>query len=104
DYRRYNVVAYFNDTATAMIYTLSLHDALPIFDFEVVENLAKDAAQKPFQVGTFQITQATDGLFLIGFQQSPNTRFSAQFGIESLDRKSTRLNSVTWPPRMPSPA
>src|SRR3712207_8720185 len=30
------VVFFFNDTATTEIYTLSLHDALPIFDFGLV--------------------------------------------------------------------
>ena len=27
---------FFNDTATTEIYTLSLHDALPIYDFEMI--------------------------------------------------------------------
>src|SRR5690554_8181041 len=55
---------FFNDTATTEIYTLSLHDALPIF---VV------ALQVPAEVGKPLATES-------GF-------------IQFLDRKSTRLNS-----------
>src|SRR5258707_11494295 len=56
---------FFNDTATTEIYTLSLHDALPISRvFDVGSLLAEDRAQKLF--------------------------FRRELG---LDRKSTRLNS-----------
>src|SRR6478672_12379347 len=60
---------FFNDTATTEIYTLSLHDALPI-----LEPFAEDALGR--------------GLGLLGglCQHDP----SAQ---EAEDRKSTRLNS-----------
>src|SRR3712207_8617454 len=34
------LVFFFNDTATTEIYTLSLHDALPIFDLVAVKDLA----------------------------------------------------------------
>src|SRR5260370_3261121 len=37
---------FFNDTATTEIYTLSLHDALPIFD-----RLVREAAQRLSQTG-----------------------------------------------------
>src|SRR5260221_9548364 len=54
---------FFNDTATTEIYTLSLHDALPIFAPAIVAD-------------TFAV--------------SPGTPFCA---APILDRKSTRLNS-----------
>src|SRR3712207_6963795 len=38
---------FFNDTATTEIYTLSLHDALPIYVEEVVEELAALTATEP---------------------------------------------------------
>src|SRR5438477_8159904 len=55
---------FFNDTATTEIYTLSLHDALPIFDL---------ADLRPIQ-----------DLHLIPTMKAP--------GVDT-DRKSTRLNS-----------
>src|SRR3712207_9045708 len=33
---------FFNDTATTEIYTLSLHDALPIFEFDVITDTGGD--------------------------------------------------------------
>src|SRR5256885_11369858 len=55
---------FFNDTATTEIYTLSLHDALPISD--------------P----------------LTGHLQNPiDRRYAADFQGGTVDRKSTRLNS-----------
>src|SRR5260370_34229381 len=46
---------FFNDTATTEIYTLSLHDALPIFavfDTEVVFELGLDAIQRTPRTAT----------------------------------------------------
>src|SRR5256885_10916750 len=60
---------FFNDTATTEIYTLSLHDALPIFA----------------SIGT-QITDAFAGLDRIRELRSQPTEVEG-------DRKSTRLNS-----------
>src|SRR5437762_11092509 len=57
---------FFNDTATTEIYTLSLHDALPIF--------ATESPTRP--------------------QNSPISRFNWEHIFStSIDRKSTRLNS-----------
>src|SRR2546422_1673899 len=63
---------FFNDTATTEIYTLSLHDALPISRFDDV---------------------AGDHLFLRDVNDSPSER-RIDGGLErTRDRKSTRLNS-----------
>src|SRR5438067_9729738 len=66
-YRIPDVLFFFNDTATTEIYTLSLHDALPIF------------------------LRYADEL------QISNTRHAARIrlrtGVDREDRKSTRLNS-----------
>src|SRR5437773_9367146 len=60
------VYFYFSDTAPAEIYTLSLHDALPI--------LAKDKYQEYFRI----IREESERLTAL---------------INNIDRKSTRLNS-----------
>src|SRR5258705_4931509 len=67
---------FFNDTATTEIYTLSLHDALPI---------SHDGAEHhgAFQVGGRQVARARE------MRHEP-----AREGIaRARDRKSTRLNS-----------
>src|SRR5258708_27736132 len=60
---------FFNDTATTEIYTLSLHDALPIY-FKVIGH-------------------TSDGLVLL--QGENKARTTVQWS--NTDRKSTRLNS-----------
>src|SRR5688572_33408099 len=65
---------FFNDTATTEIYTLSLHDALPIFDL-------RDGPTEP-------LAQTVQRL-AVAFPLSRQQRNRAQYG----DRKSTRLNS-----------
>src|SRR5216684_5496504 len=57
------LIFFFNDTATTEIYTLSLHDALPIF-----------------RPGSAALTRSTSGDLAIS-------------AIGTKDRKSTRLNS-----------
>src|SRR2546422_3124332 len=69
---------FFNDTATTEIYTLSLHDALPIYEIEVsrkpvaVLRVARFAVTNPLQI------ERDHALKRI---------------INTTDRKSTRLNS-----------
>src|SRR5438477_9702249 len=60
---------FFNDTASTEIYTLSLHDALPI-----LENLFEQFTLK-------------------NCRRRANTQAAAALHQEDLDRKSTRLNS-----------
>src|SRR5439155_24138039 len=81
---------FFHDTAPTDIYTLSLHDALPISlgDRLVVEaprSRHRHLGREP--VGHF--------VFLLA---------DARGGGDGRDRKSTRLTPVTWPSRMPSSA
>src|SRR5690349_24832590 len=69
---------FFNDTATTEIYTLSLHDALPISGAVVLAN----GQARP---GTFAIEEGGDAATL---------QISAgDASLEATDRKSTRLNS-----------
>src|SRR3712207_8755230 len=80
---------FFNDTATTEIYTLSLHDALPIYP-----RAARAAGRGPRpgrpRAGTERECQA---------QERPHARDARRLGRvrrlrgECRDRKSTRLNS-----------
>src|SRR3712207_9118495 len=70
-------VFFFNDTATTEIYTLSLHDALPILAAVDERTAGKDFMQLPRG------------------DQAAGERDKAQhhLGCQRRDRKSTRLNS-----------
>src|SRR5690242_21583107 len=69
---------FFNATATTEIYTLSLHDALPIYD-------GRSDAQS--------YGQPRDSTHVICSAHDPPSYRAAAQGISSGDRKSTRLNS-----------
>src|SRR2546430_4972558 len=71
---------FFNDTATTEIYTLSLHDALPICPFE--PNEMNWRSRQPRPSGSISMDPNTHPA------QTPRPRPSS-----SPDRKSTRLNS-----------
>src|SRR5258707_15776540 len=75
---------FFNDTATTEIYTLSLHDALPISPARALHQLAfLDGSQHRPEILPYH-----------GLPPLPAHRRSRTVRIlERLDRKSTRLNS-----------
>src|SRR5256885_10276275 len=77
----YFIFFFFNDTATTEIYTLSLHDALPISNLRVVP--AQGHCRDPRHVPAHGAT-ATDRR---GAPREP------RFDDGRRDRKSTRLNS-----------
>src|SRR3712207_7115829 len=78
---------FFNDTATPEIYTLSLHDALPIFRTAVASTAAAlEIVDSRIAGWDIRITDtvadnASSAMFVLGDTRVP------------LDRKSTRLNS-----------
>src|SRR2546429_5842724 len=75
---------FFNDTATTEIYTLSLHDALPI-------SLEESSVAEPFCV-----PDAPGESLVVGGNHRPQTGLEANVDTprgRSADRKSTRLNS-----------
>src|SRR3712207_6981965 len=77
----YDCFFFFNDTATTEIYTLSLHDALPIsLSVETSTN-----AITPDSPDTWHMTRVASALL-----RTASTGFSS---IRCTDRKSTRLNS-----------
>src|SRR5688572_31222458 len=83
---------FFNDTATTEIYTLSLHDALPIWDRDVVREVGDEHRGLARQLGDAEGIRvddrepvALDAVLGGGLRQSG--------GETVIDRKSTRLNS-----------
>src|SRR5256885_12956435 len=75
---------FFNDTATTEIYTLSLHDALPISKWPryalIFDTETRITADQSLTFGVFRLCELKDGKYRV-----------MKEGL--LDRKSTRLNS-----------
>src|SRR3712207_8363934 len=76
---------FFNDTATTEIYTLSLHDALPIWSRSVSPSECASSGPMP-EAGSS--SSSTSGS--VARTVAISTRFMVPYGR---DRKSTRLNS-----------
>src|SRR5256885_8883740 len=80
---------FFNDTATTEIYTLSLHDALPIL-------ADAEGPGQQLEVGVVQIDgDGPPGVAaqLRGLDQGQTSVVDQQHDHATADRKSTRLNS-----------
>src|SRR3989440_7609731 len=88
---------FFNDTATTEIYTLSLHDALPIWNLATAyynlgqrsrafEELHRAIEYEPNYVPGY-LTMAA------WYAEHGDTAESQRYEALALDRKSTRLNS-----------
>src|SRR3712207_7787689 len=83
---------FFNDTATTEIYTLSLHDALPICGYVYSSHfLSDEAAAAELLEKNPQIDMGT--LRTLRFQQGRYARSWVGNVVGVGDRKSTRLNS-----------
>src|SRR5258708_15107914 len=79
---------FFNDTATTEIYTLSLHDALPISRL-MIASILLVALLTPG-------IRAQNPSFRIGAEAAVGVQFSGPISVAAgdfKDRKSTRLNS-----------
>src|SRR5207248_9439222 len=74
---------FFNDTATTEIYTLSLHDALPICFRPQIP--VRNAALVPLRQALGDLHRAVKGVVRI--------EHAAAQALDPEDRKSTRLNS-----------
>src|SRR5260221_1676909 len=90
------ILFFFNDTATTEIYTLSLHDALPILFLE-----CPALHYPPLHIGKTDAERALSGMhefqaqrIIRGIRSQPE-RWSRLYGniYAEQDRKSTRLNS-----------
>src|SRR3712207_7748359 len=77
---------FFNDTATTEIYTLSLHDALPISGLDGARRLRAAAEAGPDPAAS-AVVRAAARLVVRGAALEPGRDDPA------VDRKSTRLNS-----------
>src|SRR3712207_8375544 len=77
---------FFNDTATTEIYTLSLHDALPISDRAVGHHVRERAAVDLMVRAEVVGLEREDPV--VGAEAEEGER-----GQRHVDRKSTRLNS-----------
>src|SRR3712207_8426038 len=83
----------FNDTATTEIYTLSLHDALPIFrtSFNTFNTIPLAFSSSPYKTGfTSSIYQSQNSFHIKSYVFCAAIPTS---NLSILDRKSTRLNS-----------
>src|SRR3712207_8884098 len=81
-----NTELFFNDTATTEIYTLSLHDALPIY-----WGSAESKKQLVQVAEAFEMAHEL-GLVTILWGYTRNSGLKVD-GVDYQDRKSTRLNS-----------
>src|SRR3712207_8359654 len=79
---------FFNDTATTEIYTLSLHDALPIWAPSVT--VGAWFCGVPLQAVPLRVNDAGRGLLPVWAPLKPKL---TEPPVGTLDRKSTRLNS-----------
>src|SRR3712207_8891794 len=73
---------FFNDTATTEIYTLSLHDALPI-----------SGRRRFFEVSSRVVLAGAAQGLSEHFRRRPVRCYGMRLGAMAVDRKSTRLNS-----------
>src|SRR2546422_2245064 len=78
---------FFNDTATTEIYTLSLHDALPISALIAARRLADDPRAAFRAVSGLVLALFITTVAVVGIT-TQDTK-----DLTRLDRKSTRLNS-----------
>src|SRR5690606_39983707 len=76
-----------NDTTTTQIYTLSLHDALPISWRWLAGSKEASGSVQPF-IGRIEFGKHDDQHFHFPESSVPSSRAN-----ENRDRKSTRLNS-----------
>src|SRR5690348_17438269 len=86
---------FFNDTATTEIYTLSLHDALPI-STETFGHLVQIGAAKVNDLDHFDLTLQEFGLPGVARDAVQHQHFRLRVELvdhRQPDRKSTRLNS-----------
>src|SRR3712207_8113624 len=79
------ICCFFNDTATTEIYTLSLHDALPIFPSIQLCTGTAEVLREPENLGEYSMASMP---WMLQPQLGCHGIFS-----KILDRKSTRLNS-----------
>src|SRR2546422_5432266 len=93
---RHNLSFFFNDTATTEIYTLSLHDALPI-SFSLVFVTSAVLAQDKGEKKTPPAPSAVKGI-----EDRKSTRLNSSHGYISyavfcLKKKKYNIKTIIWP-------
>src|SRR3712207_7540176 len=81
---------FFNDTATTEIYTLSLHDALPISKDDTFNHLEKIQPRHRDRLAIVYVRQSSPQQVL---DHHESTQLQYALVTCAQDRKSTRLNS-----------
>src|SRR3712207_8857879 len=84
---------FFNDTATTEIYTLSLHDALPIFRLGHHSHGALPPWARRSAMGRREVDERLSVFDELPRRREPEPRQRQQHWFCIRDRKSTRLNS-----------
>src|SRR3712207_8876864 len=85
------VFFFFNDTATTEIYTLSLHDALPILVCFAPEPVQAHSTSTSYLVADSTAFEDTNDVQVIWAASAAQIDWA--LGLDNEDRKSTRLNS-----------
>src|ERR1044071_10477525 len=99
---RLSLVHFFNDTATTEIYTLSLHDALPICS-SIQKKFADISGQAVSDAAGHTLDRSEEHTSEL--QSRVDISYAVFCLLNRSDRKSTRLNSShAWISRMPSSA
>src|SRR2546430_10302061 len=87
----YSMFFFFNDTATTEIYTLSLHDALPILAYlDAFTKLVNEVKGQTLNAKADNATQSVAMAKPGKMYEAANIKSKK---VRDLDRKSTRLNS-----------
>src|SRR5205085_7367472 len=85
------ILFFFNATATTHIYTLSLHDALPIFPNLLINGSDGIAVGMATKIPPHNLTEIVDAT--LALLKDPEMSVEDLTKIVTGDRKSTRLNS-----------
>src|SRR3712207_7201487 len=87
------LVFFFNDTATTEIYTLSLHDALPISDRAFRRCVGTDPDLNCRDRFRWELTKTSFTIYVNGVKYLEWADMPPDKQLPDADRKSTRLNS-----------
>src|SRR3712207_8191612 len=89
----YVIFFFFNDTATTEIYTLSLHDALPILAFMLIDPLNRVIPFFAMRNPAINKIYANTIFGQVNITIPHNITLFQGLKVIIIDRKSTRLNS-----------
>src|SRR3989442_13369864 len=87
-----NAIFFFNDTATTEIYTLSLHDALPIYATAFRDSWLFEELYRARNFKQWMSKGLYPGTLMVGVEQYLLHADHERARVQT-DRKSTRLNS-----------